>query len=107
MSRSKSLNFDFYLLLKRMLNEQLTSYFPSEYFIMIALIIGLGFFSDGKKKKCRRVLFYSVKCRKLHFRERKNEKCCGCEKYRRNFFPFLVLSEFYLILYSAVAPITL
>lgn len=48
MSRSKSLNFDFYFLLKRMLNEQLTSYFPSEYFIMIALIIGLGFFSDGK-----------------------------------------------------------
>lgn len=82
MSRSKSLNFDFYLLLKRMLNEQLTSYFPSEYFIMIAHIIGLGFFSDGKKK-CRRVLFYSVKCRKWHFRERKNEKCCGCEKYRR------------------------
>ena len=33
-----------------MLNEQLTSYFPSEYFIMIALIVGLGFFSDGEKK---------------------------------------------------------
>ena len=33
-----------------MLNEQLTSYFPSEYFIMIAHIIGLGFFSDSKKK---------------------------------------------------------
>lgn len=49
MLRSKLLNFDFYFLFKRMLNEQLIFYFLSEYFIMIVFIIGLGFFSDGKK----------------------------------------------------------
>ena len=61
-------------------------------------------------KKCRRVLFYSVKCRNVEndiFGKGKTKNVVDAKSIEEFFFPFSVLSEFYLILYSAVAPITL
>lgn len=88
MSRSKSLNFDFYLLLKRMLNEQLTSYFPSEYFIMIALIIGLGFFSDGKKKNVGEYYFIQLNVENYIFGKGKTKNVVDAKSIEEIFFLF-------------------
>lgn len=89
-----------------MLNEQLTSYFPSEYFIMIALIIGLGLFSDGKKN-VGEYYFIQWNVENDIFGKGKTKNVVDAKSIEEIFFPFSVLSEFYLILYSAVAPITL
>ena len=54
-------------------------------------------------KKCRRVLFYSVKCRNVEndiFGKGKTKNVVDAKSIEE-------LSEFYLILYSAVALITL
>ena len=94
MSRSKSLNFDFYLLLKRVLNEQLTSYFPSEYFIMIALIIGLGFFSDGKKKNVGEYYFIQWNVENYIFGKGKTKNVVDAKSIEEIFFLFWFYPNF-------------
>ena len=93
--------------LSKNLNEQLTSYFPSEYFIMIALIIGLGFFSDGKKKNVGEYYFIQWNVENDIFGKEKTKNVVDAKSIEEIFFLFWFYPKFYLILYSAVAPITL
>ena len=59
------------------------------------------------KKKCRRVLFYSVNVENDIFGKGKTKNVVDAKSIEEIFFLFWFYPKFYLILYSAVAPITL